>query len=54
MATCLSCDNFINWRRPVVYLGYDRFIHLDEFVDYIQEHPLLEWELTRERKKLID
>ena len=50
---CLSCDKPIDWRKPIVYLGFDRAIHLDEFVDYIQEHPLLEWELTRKRERLV-
>ena len=36
-----------------MYLGFDRAIHVDEFVDYIQEHPLLEWELTRKRERLV-
>ena len=50
---CLACDNHINWERPIVYLGFDRAIHLDEFVNYVQAHPLLGWELTRKKERLV-
>ena len=50
---CLACNQTVTWHKPVVWLGYDRVVHLDEFVSYLQANPLIEGELLREKERLV-
>lgn len=45
---CLSCNQNVNWRRPIVYIGYNRAIHVDEFVEYMKTHRFLSMEMRKD------
>ena len=45
---CLSCSKVVTWQRPIVYIGYNRAIHVDEFVKYMKSHSFIKLESDRE------
>lgn len=50
---CLVCNETVTWRHPIVYIGYNRGIHVDEFVNYIEKADLVRKELLGERQRLV-
>ena len=50
---CLSCNESVTWHRPIIYLGYNRAVHLDEWVGFIKHADLIKRELLMEKKKLV-
>ena len=50
---CLACNESITWKHPVIYLGYDRAVHVSEFIKLMDDQPLLQWELTNIKEKIV-
>lgn len=36
---CLHCLEIVQWGDAVVYVGYERWVHIHCFIPHITEHP---------------
>ena len=48
---CLGCSNSIDWRKPVIYIGYNRAVHVEEWVEFIESHEMIRIELEQDAKR---
>ena len=49
----ICCNEIVTWHKPIVYLGFDRAIHLAEFVDFINDNDMLRIELFGDKEKIV-
>jgi hypothetical protein len=49
---CKECSRPITWRRAIVYLGREDFVHVGCVVSYMDKHPDLDRRL-KSRKSIV-
>lgn len=46
---CLACGQRVDYRRPIVYMDYDRGVHVDEWVEFVEGAGQAEFARLRKR-----
>lgn len=47
---CLACNGKIDWWRPIIYMGFNEAVHVDEFLKYLETHTVVRLELDKKRR----